>query len=275
MNKCLPAFLFACSTLCGWASASVITWNDAAGNSSWTDTGNWLPSGIPNSLSDVHVGAFLTGDFIVGIDTGNVTNQVASFTFDSTLGTTSASVMQASVEQLAVLGGISNNDSQAVQHFALKVNAGANATYAGGSGGLSFSVLDIQTFAIQLTGNISISTLNLSINSLASYGSIIGNLAGMGATINIGGTYAGNAGDSFDLTTGSFTGNTLGVLPTLSGGLTWDTSQFASAGVITVVPEPSTDALFIAGGLLLGLACHINARSPRPRLAAASRPLPR
>jgi hypothetical protein len=34
---------------------------------------------------------------------------------------------------------------------------------------------------------------------------------------------------------------------TLSGGLTWDTSQFNSTGIISVTPEPSRVVLLAAG----------------------------
>jgi hypothetical protein len=76
--------------------------------------------------------------------------------------------------------------------------------------------------------------------------------------LNFGGTLALNNtgytavyGDSVDLfdwttTTGSFssiTGTDLG------GGLSWDTSSLYSNGVILVVPEPSTYALLVAGGV--------------------------
>jgi hypothetical protein len=41
-------------------------------------------------------------------------------------------------------------------------------------------------------------------------------------------------------------------LPALSNGLSWDTSNLYSNGTISVVPEPSTLALFAASAL--GLA---------------------
>jgi T5SS/PEP-CTERM-associated repeat protein/autotransporter-associated beta strand protein len=46
--------------------------------------------------------------------------------------------------------------------------------------------------------------------------------------------------------TGSFTLTT-----NLGGGLAWDTSQLASAGILNVVPEPGTAGLMIGGGVLL------------------------
>lgn len=62
-------------------------------------------------------------------------------------------------------------------------------------------------------------------------------------------------GDSFDLF--DYNGGKSGtfdsiVLPTLSGGLSWDQSNLYTDGTITVVPEPSTTAqmIMVAGGLL-------------------------
>jgi hypothetical protein len=40
-------------------------------------------------------------------------------------------------------------------------------------------------------------------------------------------------------------------LPSLTGGLVWDTSAFSSHGVLIVVPEPSRALLLLFG--LLGL----------------------
>jgi autotransporter-associated beta strand protein len=45
-------------------------------------------------------------------------------------------------------------------------------------------------------------------------------------------------------------------LPTLSGGLLWDVSQFTTQGVIVVVPEPSRAVLVIASLLVLSMRRH-------------------
>jgi len=42
------------------------------------------------------------------------------------------------------------------------------------------------------------------------------------------------------------------ILPTLTGGLQWDTTNFASDGSVRVVPEPSSCLLLISGAILLG-----------------------
>ena len=79
----------------------------------------------------------------------------------------------------------------------------------------------------------------------------------LGGTLNV--TATGDAltlGNSFDLFdapafAGSFA--TLN-LPSLGGGLAWDTSSLASNGTLAVVPEPGTAISLLGGlGLLLGL----------------------
>ena len=242
-----------------------IIWTDTAGDSSWSDTANWNPSTLPGSSTAVQIGSMLGTDNIVGIDTGtNVT--VASFTFNSTLNTMSNPPVQvrSNTEQLTVNGAITNNSSVQAQ-LLLTVNAGVSATYAGGAGGLTFDFLNVNTETISTSGTVKIGsggTLVFDIDSVSSYGSI-GSIDVSGANIDITGTYAGHAGDSFDLTSGNFSGATLEGLPTLSAGLTWNTSNFASIGLLSVntVPEPPMEALVssIVGFLLL-LRCQRFAR---------------
>lgn len=43
------------------------------------------------------------------------------------------------------------------------------------------------------------------------------------------------------------------MLPTLAGGLTWNTSNFTTDGTVSVVPEPSTALLIFGGSAVLGL----------------------
>ena len=43
------------------------------------------------------------------------------------------------------------------------------------------------------------------------------------------------------------------ILPTLSGGMSWDTTSLYSTGVVIVVPEPGTGALVAAMGVIVGL----------------------
>jgi hypothetical protein len=227
--------------------AQTDTWTNGGNDASYSDTANWSTGAVPTSTSNVQIGAQPTAN-IIGIDTGsNVT--VASFTFNSSL-TASVQVVPNTTEQLSVNGAITDSSSYQDQ-FAITVNAGANATYTGGSAGLQFSLLNINTQNILTVNSVAVAssgTLVFDINSLSSYGTV-GSLAVSGATINVLGSYTGHAGDSFDLTTGNFSGATLGTLPTLSAGLQWNTSNFISQGLLTVqaVPEPSTFALFALG----------------------------
>ncbi len=104
-------------------------------------------------------------------------------------------------------------------------------------------------------------------------GSLTLNHLGRIAVDNFGG-YPPQAGDVFNLIdattlvsngfvignrfqTGAETGQDLD-LPSLGNGNLWDTSQFASHGVLLVVPEPSQFALLIAGAL--GLVSRRNRR---------------
>lgn len=77
---------------------------------------------------------------------------------------------------------------------------------------------------------------------------ISGDLSG-GGTFVVSLDYVAEAGDYFDLfQAGSVTGLTEGQLDlssvTLAEGLSWDTSQFATTGLIMVIPEPTSSALF-------------------------------
>ncbi len=56
------------------------------------------------------------------------------------------------------------------------------------------------------------------------------------------------SGESFDLFSGNVSGTFDSVsLPSLAQGLSWDTSRLYTAGSVSVVPEPSTLALLLAG----------------------------
>jgi len=65
-----------------------------------------------------------------------------------------------------------------------------------------------------------------------------------GGTLDLAVSYAAKSGDTFQLfTSGGYDSGSFIILSNLSGGLSWDASQLASTGVISIVPEPSALAL--------------------------------
>jgi autotransporter-associated beta strand protein len=76
----------------------------------------------------------------------------------------------------------------------------------------------------------------------------VGGLFTAGGTLYLHVSYAATEGDSFLIFTNEvFTAGGFAIGTNLVGGLYWDTSQLASAGIVTVVPEPSVSALLALG----------------------------
>ena len=244
MKNAITIGLFGLFILLTSSFAQTIWTDGGLGDQSWINSANWS-AGVPTSSSAVQIGTQPTGDAIA-VDTGGPTT-VASFTFNSSL-TTVVEIAAAGFETLQVNGAITNN-STFTDTFSLPVTAGASATW---KGPLSFTAQTVLgTNQITLSNAISFTnSLSFDITNTTTYGRFLGsgNATVTGATINIGGTYAGNSGDTFDLTTGTFAGATIGTLPTLSNGLSWNSSTFLTNGVLTVtgVPEPATWALLTA-----------------------------
>jgi len=217
------------------ANAQLTVWTDGAADQVWSTAANWS-AGVPTPTSAVQIGTQPTGDQI-GIETGATT--VASFTFNNSL-TGTVDITAFGADSLTVSGAITNN-SASTASFSLATTAGATATW---TGPLTFSnIVNIGTNQITLSGPIAFSGtfLNFDITNLSTYGRFLGaGTATVTSTINIGGSYTGVVGNTFDLTTGNFSGATLGTLPTLTPGLSWDTSTFLANGTLTVIPEPST-----------------------------------
>lgn len=218
------------------AKSQITVWIDGASDQTWSTAGNWS-NGVPTSTSAVQIGTQPTGDQI-GIDTGATT--VASFAFNNTL-TAPVEISAFSSDTLTVTGAITNNSAFSAS-FSLSTTAGGSATW---QGPLAFSnIVNIGTNQITLSGPIAFSgsALNFDITNVSTYGRFLGSGTATvaGVTINLGGSYTGVLGNTFDLTPGNFSGATLGTLPTLSSGLSWQTSSFLTNGTLTVIPEPNT-----------------------------------
>ena len=221
-------------------------WNDGAGDQSWSSTGNWNTGVVPGAATAVQIGTQPTGNAI-GIDITGVI--VASFAFNNTLTAITDITTATGVETLQINGAITNNTAF-TNSFSLPVFAGGSAVW---TGPLNFTnIVGVSTNQITLANAITFtgSSLNFDVTNATTYGRFLG--AGTatvtGVTINIGGAYTGVASDTFDFSSGNFSGATLGTLPVLGGGLTWNTTNFLTTGVLTVVPEPTTWAL-LAGSL--------------------------
>ena len=243
MKKSAFINLLAITTTVASSFAQTI-WTDGGGDQTWSTLANWNTGVLPISTSSVQIGTQPTDDQI-GVDTGATT--VASFTFNNSLTAAVDITLFQTGDTLQVNGAITNN-SAFTNTFSLPVTAGASATW---TGPLSFGAQTvIGTNSITLSNTISFTnSLSFDITNASTYGRFLGGGSAnvTGATINIGGSYAGVDNDTFDLTSGNFLGATLGILPTLGGGLTWNTSNFLSSGVLTVVPEPATWALLVGG----------------------------
>jgi len=234
------------------AAAATTVWNDGGGDQTWSTLANWS-SGVPTSTSDVQIGTQPTGDQI-GVDTGATT--IGSLTFNNTLTASSDITAFGATDSLTINGGITNN-SAFNQSISIGLSAGASATWFGSLSYLSNVSIGINAITLSGSSTFAGSNLNFDITSLSTYGRFLGSGTATvtGVTINIGGSYAGSSGDTFDFTTGSFSGATLGTLPTLTSGLAWNTTSFLSSGLLSVVaiPEPAAYAALF-GAAVIGVS---------------------
>ncbi|MBC8009881.1 MAG: PEP-CTERM sorting domain-containing protein [Burkholderiales bacterium] len=232
-------------------------WNDGGQDQLWSSSANWSTGAVPTATGAVQIGTQPSGDALV-IDTG--ATSVASFTLNSSLTGPFDIVGAGAADTFQVNGAITNNDDSR-HSFLLPFSAGASATW---DGPLAFkNIVNIDAFSITVADSLQFTgAINLSITSASVFGRFLG--AGTadftGATINIGSAFSGfAANDTFDFTSGSFTGATLGTLPTLTNGLTWNTTGFLTTGILTVtsaIPEPSTWAALFGVSALGFAACR-------------------
>jgi len=253
-EKIIGAAFIAFFATCVAMAQSV--WSDGAGDQTWSTPGNWQGNAVPTSVTNVQIGTQPTGDQI-GVDTGSTT--IASLAFNSSLTGASTITGFQSSDTLTVNGAITNNSS-ATQGFLLPIFAGASATW---SGSLTYgSNVGIGANQITLAGTNAFSGLNLNfdITNTSTYGNfIVSGTATFTSNvhININSSYVFVGGETFDFTSGSFGSATIGTLPTLTAGLSWNTSSFISSGVLSVVsaiPEPSAyAAIFGAAAIGFGI----------------------
>jgi hypothetical protein len=231
-------------------------WNDGGLDASWTNSTNWT-GGIPTSLSNVTIGVTPTANTIT-LDTSTQTNSIASLTFGNGIGI--AEITPLGVETLSVSGNITNSGSTQ-QKFSIALTASGSAAWSGPL--LYANTVDIGANSITLSGvnNFTGSSIGFTITNASTYGKFLGSFSSSitnATTVNISsGSYVFLAGDTFDFTTSSFGTANIGTLPTLTGGMTWNTTSFISNGVLSVVaaiPEPSTyGALFGAAVIGFGV----------------------
>ncbi|CAN5696579.1 hypothetical protein BH09VER1_BH09VER1_04710 [soil metagenome] len=149
-----------------------------------------------------------------------------------------------------------------------------NGTLSPGITASGTSATDFGTFTVanSLTlGSSSAVTLQLGGVGLGNYDRIAGitNLTLDGTvTVSLSNGYVVGYGDSFQLfawsgsldSSGFVLGSDL-VLPTLTGGLNWDTSSFLTNGTISAVPEPATSSLILGSvGMVLAATRFMRGR---------------
>jgi hypothetical protein len=233
------------------SSFAQTTWNDGGVDASWSNFTNWS-AGVPTSTSAVTIGTTPTANLIT-LDTGSPSNTIASLVFSSGIGL--AEFTPNSVETLTVTGNIVNQGTSQ-QKLSVALTAGGTATW---TGPIQFAnIVSLGTNAVSTSGALQFTgpILNFDITNATTFGrfSGTGTYSFSDTIINFGGAYTGVSGNSFDFSNGSFSGATLGALPTLTAGLSWNTSQFTSLGILSVtgiaIPEPSTAAALGALGVL-------------------------
>jgi autotransporter-associated beta strand protein len=244
------------------ASVGVGALENIAGNNVFNNVVN-LQS---NSTIGVTAGSLTLGTGVTGgavsltkIGNGTLTLNGASNTYT---GTTTVSA-----GTLLINGSLASTAATTVDTTA---TIGGNTTFNGAvtvngnlSPGNSPGQMDFNGQNLTL-GSASTTTMELGGTTRGTGASNYDSLIDIG-TITLDGTWTvslvnafspavSNMFDLFDATTVDASGFNVGsdlVLPTLSGGLSWDTSGFTTSGQIVVVPEPSAVLLGSFGVLVL------------------------
>jgi len=234
-------------------------WTDGGADGSWINTLNWT-AGVPGTTTAVQFDGASFPDpdpatHIIGVNSG--TTVIGSLTIQASTAY-SMGFVALGTDTLQVNGALLNFGTNIVD-IGLEYTFGSNTL----NGPFSFSSLvntgtqNVSvTDAVSFTNNLYLTLTNNStygrytINALSSI-----NLTGGTVKIDPSSSYAGVNNDVFQLvdkSAGSWSGvngSTLDVasLPTLTAGLTWNTSNFTTNGSISVVPEPKTWLMLVLG----------------------------
>jgi autotransporter-associated beta strand protein len=234
-------------TLGTTASAYTATLQAATGGTvefmtgSWTTNDKAIAIGSAGNTGTVRISNNLTTAGGVNLNHGTLEINGATITGNLVANTSTSIIGTGSIAGNATINGtLSPGNSPGFQSY------GGNLTL-GGTAIATFELGGTTRSSIALTGINYYDAIN-----------VTGALT-LDGTINVSwfnGFSAAN-GDSFNLldwSTISATGfnmNTDLSLPSLAGGLDWDTSSFLSNGTITVVPEPNVAALLGGMGALV------------------------
>jgi len=259
----VPGVLALASTLSSVLGADT-TWQGDALADQWNESANWT-AGVPDSTANVILPDVPSGQLqIAGSDAaaGSLLVQAGSSAF---------TISSAVAERLDLYGNFTNGSVGTISvaaYVSLK-----NSVMLSGTGGLlDFSLTtDAALTHTTLAGTVALGgTLRLGLDSAASYGNFT---LSPGSSLDLTflttlafspSSYTGVLNDTFqlfDVSAGSWTGASAfaidtNSLPTLTGGLTWNSSNFETNGSISVVPEPGTISLL----LLAGPACWMLSR---------------
>jgi autotransporter-associated beta strand protein len=259
-----PSFAFTKPVTVGGTSVSTITGSGtnsqmAIGTTTLgSQTSFTVADATGSAASDLVVSVVLQNYRNVGgaeIATGLIKDGPGTMELSVTNSFTGTSTVNAGT--LAVTGSISG--SAVIVNGGLLAGTGTvGATIIGGAGDLApgftlpvgtlnfASTLSLggdAIFDIQKTG-VSLSSDRANVTGALTLGGVL-------TVSSLGDTLA--QGDSFDLfNAASFAGSFATVnLPSLQGGLDWDTSQLSTTGVIAVVPEPASTVCLLGGLMVL------------------------
>lgn len=219
----------------------------------WDTPSNWDTDLIPIASSQVTIDTNVSAPPMYIDTTGT---RISSLTIG--VGTDLTEIGTGLSGSLEVDGSLINSKATALT-LSLPVSIGASAVWSGPLNFTSsFSTFGVDTLArtVTFSGAASFaSVIALEIDSASTNSALnvsTGSITYSGATIKIyaNGGYIPVAGNSWDFTNSNFAGATFDLSNiTLGPGLSWDTSNFLTTGVLTVVvPEPTTWAL-LAGSL--------------------------